>query len=177
MRKVILSCAISLDGYLARPNGAVDFLRTSEGAGDEMTAFFGSIDTAFFGRKTFEAGEAAGLAPPKTPWTTYVFSRTLPPGEGKYGYIFVNESPESFIHELRKRPGKNIFHMGGGELVRAFLEADLVDELGLGLVPVLLGEGIPLFPGGFPQRDFSLLESKSYPNGVVSLRYQRDRVA
>ena len=65
--------------------------------------------------------------------------------------------------------------MGGGELAREFLKADLIDELSLGIVPVLLGEGIPLFPAGFPQRDFALLENKAYSNGLLSLRYERVR--
>jgi dihydrofolate reductase len=174
MRKVILGCAMSLDGYIARLDGSVDFLIMAEGGSADMAKFFASIDVAIFGRKTLEAGKDKG-PPPKTPWTTYVFSRSRPPGEIEHGFIVVDQSPEEFIHELRRRPGKNIFHMGGGELARSFLAADLIDELALGLVPVLLGEGIPLFPGGFPQRDFRLIESKSYSNGVVSLKYERAR--
>jgi len=65
--------------------------------------------------------------------------------------------------------------MGGGELARDFLKADLVDELYLGVVPVLLGEGIPLFPSGFPQRDFSLVENKTYSKGLITLKYKRTR--
>ena len=63
--------------------------------------------------------------------------------------------------------------MGGGELAREFLKADLVDEIHLGIVPVLLGEGIPLFPRGFPQRDFSLVENKTYSKGLIALKYKR----
>jgi len=65
--------------------------------------------------------------------------------------------------------------MGGGELARSFLEEDLVDELYLGIVPVLIGEGLPLFPSGFPQREFSLLENKTYSKGLIALRYARTR--
>jgi dihydrofolate reductase len=65
--------------------------------------------------------------------------------------------------------------MGGGEVARDFLKADLVDELYLGIVPVLLGEGIPLFPSGFPQRDFSLVENKTYAKGMIALKYKRAR--
>jgi dihydrofolate reductase len=63
--------------------------------------------------------------------------------------------------------------MGGGELARTFLNADLVDRLYLGVVPVLLGEGIPLFPSGFPQRDFTLIENKTYSKGLIALTYKR----
>jgi dihydrofolate reductase len=65
--------------------------------------------------------------------------------------------------------------MGGGELVREFLKADLIDELHLGVVPVLLGEGIPLFPEGFPQRGFALIENKTFSKGLISLKYRRVR--
>jgi dihydrofolate reductase len=66
--------------------------------------------------------------------------------------------------------------MGGGELVRTFLKEDLVDRLYLGLVPVLLEEGIPLFPSGSPQRDFTLTENKTYSRGLIALTYERSRV-
>jgi dihydrofolate reductase len=65
--------------------------------------------------------------------------------------------------------------MGGGELARDFLRADLIDALYLGVVPMLLGEGIPLFPSGFPQRDFALLENKTYSQGLIALKYERVR--
>jgi dihydrofolate reductase len=65
--------------------------------------------------------------------------------------------------------------MGGGELAREFLKADLVDGLYLGVVPVLLGEGIPLFPTGFPQRNFALVENKTYDQGLIALKYDRAR--
>jgi dihydrofolate reductase len=81
---------------------------------------------------------------------------------------FVNESPESLVGELPKRTGKNIWMMGGGELGREFLKADLAHEIYLGIVPTLLGEGIPLFPSGFPQRNSSLIENKSYSRGMIA---------
>ena len=65
--------------------------------------------------------------------------------------------------------------MGGGELAREFLRADLIDALHLGIVPTLLGEGIPLFPAGFPQRNFKLVENRTYSKGLVVLNYQRVR--
>ena len=65
--------------------------------------------------------------------------------------------------------------MGGGELAREFLKADLIDEMSLSIVPVLLGEGLPLFPSGFPQRDFVLIENSTVPPGLCSLNYERVR--
>ena len=103
---------------------------------------------------------------------TYVFSRSKPPGE-RDGLVFTRQTPASLIRQLRKHSGKNIWLMGGGELARAFLKADLVDELYIGIVPALLGKGIPLFPSGFPQRDFTLVENKTYSKGLIALKYKR----
>ena len=98
----------------------------------------------------------------------------MPPGE-RPGVTIVNESPKSFVAALRKQKGKNIWHMGGGELAREFLKDDLIDELYLGVIPTLIGEGIPLFPSGFPERKFSPFENKTYSQGLISLKYERAR--
>jgi len=105
---------------------------------------------------------------------TYVFSRTKPAGE-RDGLVLTDKEPAKLIAQLRKQPGKDIWLMGGGQLARDFLKADLVDELYLGIVPVLLGEGIPLFPSGFSQRDFKLVENKTHSKGLIALKYARAR--
>ena len=89
----------------------------------------------------------------------------------------VNGSLPTFVRKLKRRRGKDIYLGGGGELARSFLQEDLVDELFIGLGPILLGDGIPGFPGKFPQRDFRLTECKSYSNGSVGLRYERAGIA
>ena len=171
VRNVVLGLGISLDGYIARRDGSVDFLFMPKDY--SMAPFFARIDTAIMGRKTYAAGLemggsfTGGLA-------YYVFSRSKPAGNAK-GVAFVNQSPAAFVRQLRKRPGKDIWLMGGGELAREFLKADLVDELYIGIVPVLLGEGIPLFPSGFPQRDFALVENKTFSRGLIALKYTRAR--
>lgn len=140
-----------------------------------MASFFKTVDTVIMGRKTLEAAlkmNGGSLPPSSMPY--YVFSRSKPPGKSD-GWTFVNESPAAFVAKLRKRLGKHIWLMGGGELARDFLKADLIDELNLGIVPVLLGEGIPLFPGGFPQRNFSLVENKTYSGGMIGIKYKRVR--
>jgi dihydrofolate reductase len=171
MRKVILGLGISLDGYIARPNGAVDFLFMPKDY--SMGPFFKSIDTALMGRKTYEialkmGGNFGG------PMASFVFSRTLPAGE-RDGVIVTRESPAAVVGKLRRSRGKHIWLMGGGELARDFLKADLVDELYLGLVPVLIGEGIPLFPPVFPQRDFALVKNETFSKGLIALTYRRVR--
>ena len=173
MRKVILGLGISLDGYIARPNGAVDFLFMPKDY--SMAPFFATIDAAIMGRKTLDVAlKMGGGSFGGSSMASYVFSHSQPPGE-RDGLTFIKESPATFICQLRKHPGKNIWLMGGGELAREFLIADLIDELYLGIVPVLLGEGIPLFPSGFPQRDFTLAENKAYSKGLITLKYKRTR--
>src|SRR5882724_5536267 len=139
-----------------------------------MAPFFRTVDTAILGRKTLDAGLKMGGSFSGSSMKNYVFSRSKPAVEHP-GVVFINQSPASFIRQLRKQPGKDIWHMGGGELARDFLKADLIDELYLGIVPTLLGEGIPLFPSGFPQRDFALIENKSYSKGLIALKYKRVR--
>ena len=173
MREIVLGVGISLDGYIARPNGAVDFLFMPKDY--SMASFFSTVDVAIMGRKTFDvAVKTSGGSFSGSSMATYVFSHSELPGE-RSGVTFINESPATFVQQLRKRPGKDIWLMGGGELARDFLKADLVDELCLGIVPVLLGEGIPLFPSSFPQRDFSLVENKTYSRGLIALKFERAR--
>jgi dihydrofolate reductase len=176
MRKVILLAGITLDGYLARPDGSLDYLHmTKEGSAD-MARFFATIDTILMGRKTLDAVVAMTGSSYKSPVkaATYVFSRAQPPGE-RDGVIFTSQTPKAWLSKIRARPGKQICHMGGGELARSFLQADLIDELYLGVVPILLGRGLPLFPAGFPQRDFTLVENKTYSKSQISLTYRRIR--
>jgi dihydrofolate reductase len=171
MRKVVLALGISIDGYIARPNGDIDYLFMPKDY--SMAPFFKTIDTSIMGRKTLEVSVKMGGTFGGS-MATYVFSRSKPPGE-RDGMVFTNKSPAALISQLRKRPGKNIWLMGGGELARDFLKADLVDELQIGVVPVLLGEGIPLFPAGFPQRDFELVQNKTYSRGLIVIEYKRRR--
>lgn len=170
MRKVVLGLGISIDGYIARRDGEVDFLFMPKDY--SMSTFFKTIDTAIMGRKTLDAAIKMGASFGGSSMKTYVMSRTKPPGE-RAGVVFTNKAPAALIRDIRRRPGGDIWLMGGGELARDFLKADLVDQLYIGIVPVLLGDGIPLFPSGFPQRDFSLVESKTYSRGLVSLKYTR----
>ena len=176
MRKVILGFGMTIDGYIARRDHSVDYLVMDKEAGKIMAEFWAGIDTTIMGRKTAEATgkmQKDAEMPEIGGVKNYVFSRKWKAGPRK-GYAVVNQSPAAFLKRLRKTPGKDIFLMGGGELGRSFLRADLVDELYLGLVPILLGAGRPGFPAGFPQRDFKLIEFKPYSSGVT-LRYERVR--
>ena len=176
-RKVILGFGISLDGYIARRNGDLDFLVIDKEGEALMAEFFSKIDTTIMGRKTavgWVKMRASGEIPETPGMANYVVSRRWKPGK-REGFEVVSGSLKAFVRKLKRRPGKDIYLGGGGELARSFLQEDLVDELFIGLGPILLGDGIPGFPGKFPQRDFTLTECKSYSNGSVGLRYERKR--
>jgi dihydrofolate reductase len=174
-RKVILGFGISIDGYIARRNGAMDFLVFDKEAETVMADFFAKIDTTIMGRKTAAAWakmRKSGEIPDTPGMVNYVISRRWKPGK-REGFEVVSGSLRTFVKKLKRGPGKDIYLGGGGELARSFLKEDLVDELFIGVDPVLLGDGIPGFPGKFPQREFKLTECKSYSNGSVGLRYER----
>ena len=176
-RKVILGFGLTLDGYIDRRNGALDFLVLDREGEAVMADFFAGIDTTIMGRKTAAAVaklRRSGDAPDTPGMVTYVFSRRWKPGP-RDGFEVVSGSLTAFVRKLKRRRGKDIYLGGGGELARSFLQEDLVDEIFLGLVPILLGEGIPAFPAPFPQRGFQLTECKAYSNGSVGLRYARTR--
>ena len=176
-RKVILGFGISIDGYIARRNGAMDFLVLDQEGEALMAEFFAAIDTTIMGRKTaaeWVKMRKSGEIPDMPGMTNYVISRRWKPGQ-REGFEVVNGSLTALVKKLKRLPGKNIYLGGGGELARSFLKEDLVDELYIGVSPILLGDGIPGFPGKFPQRDFKLTECQSYTNGSVGLRYERMR--
>jgi len=177
LRKVILGFGISIDGYIARRNGAMDFLVIDKEGEALMADFFAKIDTTIMGRKTAAATaelRKSGEMPEMPGISNYVFSRRWKPGR-RDGFEVVGGSLTSFVRKLKRQKGKDIYLGGGGQLCRSFLQEDLVDELFIGLSPVLLDDGIPGFPGKFPQRDFRLTECKSYSDGSVGLRYERMR--
>lgn len=151
MRKVILGLGISLDGYIARKNGAVDWL--SMDWDYDWTAFFKTIDVVLMGRKSWEVALAMtskkkAESKPSNPYAgmeTYVFSGTLKDSGGE-GVKVVSGSLKEFIENLKAKRGKNIWLSGGGKLAKSFLDENLVDEIHLGVTPLLLGAGLPLFP-------------------------------
>jgi dihydrofolate reductase len=162
-RKVTFGVANSLDNYIARPDHAVDWLLWSDEVSALTSEYWHTIDTVLMGRKTYEAAVANGMtAFPGV--RNYVISRTL-----------AKAPAVEFVRELKAREGKGICVMGGGELARALLEADLVDEVGVNIHPVLLGSGIPLFHPLPRQIDLELIDSKVLKNGCVYLLYRVKR--
>lgn len=174
-RSIVLSVAVSLDGYIARRDGSVDWLREPRfmDPAIEFAELTRPFDVVLAGRKTLDVDKLKGGGG-MGKMTCYIFSRTKPPGKRK-GAEYVNRPPGDLARELKAQPGKDIWLMGGGELAREFLREDLVDRMVLAFIPVLLGEGIPLFPDGFPQRDWTLASQRGYPSGIVNVSYARKR--
>jgi dihydrofolate reductase len=178
-RKIIVYIATSADGFIARPDGDVKWLDRPRVAGDYgMGAFFRTIDTILWGRKTYdksvEFGQAGGGSGSGV--RNYVFTRH-PPDSSPPGIVFVNEPIDAFSTRLRSGPGKNIWMMGGGQIIAAFLDEGQIDELMIFVIPVFIGEGIPLLAPRHRQIPLKLLSSRRYSDGVVRLHYRVARSA
>jgi dihydrofolate reductase len=169
MRRVKLFIATSLDGFIARPDGGVDWLYTDGDFG--MRAFFASVDTALIGRKTHDQMVGWGH-PAHEGMDNYVFSRTRRADDG-VPVRYVPNDIESFVGRLRRQPGKDLWLVGGADLIAGFRERDLIDDVILSVHPVLLGDGIPLFPGRHDQLNLELTRCAQYERGLVQLWYRR----
>jgi dihydrofolate reductase len=159
--------ATSLDGFIARQDGSIDWLKTVERPGEDYgyADFAASIDTLLVGRKTydtvlgFDAWPYAGKR---------VAVLTRRPPAPKHDERFVSGDPASVLKSL---PDARRIYVDGGDVIQQFLAAGLIDELTLSTIPLLLGEGIPLF-GKAPERRFTLESSKHFPSGLVQSRYR-----
>jgi dihydrofolate reductase len=176
-RKIVVLMASSADGYIARPDGSVDWLdRPSPKGHYGMDAFYKSIDTILWGRKTYEVAlEFQRQGVPGSAFDrkikNYVFTHTLLQSDAPAGIEFVNKPIKAFATGLRKIPGKDIWMIGGAGVAASFLDEGEVDELVVHVIPVLIGEGIPLITPRPRTVPLKLISCKKFPDGVVSLRY------
>lgn len=167
-RRLRYGVAVSLDGFIARANGAYDWIVMDPAI--DFAAMARDYDTAVMGRKTWEAvrglGDDTGLAGIET----IVFSRTLPP-EARPGFRVTADDPVRAVTELKRAAGRDIWLYGGGELFRTLLSAGLVDTVEVAVIPVMLGDGIPILPSGAETR-LVLADQKVLPaSGIVALAY------
>ena len=173
MRKVTFGGANSLDNFIARKDDAVDWLLWTKEVAEIMESFWKTIDTVVMGRRTWEVAAQSGTgAYPGV--KNYVFSRTIKKPSTE-SLAFVSEDAGEFVRRLKNEEGKGICVMGGGLLAKSLFEADLIDEVGLNIHPVLLGSGIPLFYEMPRQINLELTECRQLSNGCVALTYQVKR--
>ena len=178
-RRIIVNIATSADAYVARTDGNLDWLtsRSAPRGFYGLPNFSRSIDAKILGRKTFDFSVMMG-ASFSADDLHYVFSRRPPPASIPGGVQFVTESIRAFAERLRKQAGKNIWMMGGGEIIGSFLDEDAIDEFIITVVPMFIGEGIPLIAPRHREVPLRLLGVQKFPDGVVQLHYevQRSRV-
>jgi dihydrofolate reductase len=175
-RKIIVYIATSADGYIARLEGDVAWLNQPKPAGDYgMDAFFRSIDTILWGRKTYDfALSMGGVGLYGLKVTNYVFSHR-PPASPAQGVEFVTETIRKFARRLRAAAGKNVWMMGGAGLIASFLDEGEIDEFVIHVVPVFIGEGIPLVQPRHRLIELDLMSCRRFSNGVVRLHYRVKR--
>jgi dihydrofolate reductase len=170
MRTVTFGVGCSLDHFIARPDHSVDWLCWSKDVAAITAAYWKTIDTVVMGRKTCERAPSGAYPGVKN----YVCSRSWKRSLKKRVELIRGDAAE-FLRDLKKKRGKGICVMGGGELANSLFDAGLIDEVGLNIHPVLLGAGIPLFHGLKHQIDLELLECKMLAHGCVLVRYRVQR--
>jgi dihydrofolate reductase len=170
-RKIIVYIATSADGYIARLDGNVDWLDRPVPKGSYgMTAFARSIDTILWGRKTYDFAARMGGVGVYGKVKHYAFSRQ-PPSDPVPGVEFVSDSIPEFVGKLRAVRGKNIWMMGGAGIIASFLDAGAIDEFSIHVIPVMIGEGIPLVAPRHRNIPLELISARSFTDGVVHLNY------
>lgn len=175
-RKIIVHIATSADGFIARPDGNLDWLtsRPAPKGFYGMPIFARSVDAKILGRKTFDLSVEMG-APFSVKDVHYVFSRRRPPKSVPAGVKFVSQSIGTFAKHIREQAGKNIWLMGGAEIIASFLDENVVDEFIISIVPVFIGQGIPLIAPRHREIPLKLRSVKSFPDGVVQVHYSTGR--
>ena len=170
MRTVTYGGAVSLDGFLAGAHGAIDWLHFSKDVREVTKDYWKNVDTILMGRKTYQVAASQGRAG-KVAMRSYVFSRTLQAIDDPSVELVAGDAVE-FVRDLKRRPGKGICLMGGGELAQSLLAADLVDQIGLNIHPILLGSGIPTFRDPGHRVRLALTECRMIDGGCVLAYYK-----
>lgn len=171
-KKVISNVAMSLDGYIAEPDGNISFLSKVEKAGEDYgySDFIKNIDTIIVGRKTYDKILSIGFKYPDDK-DVYIITREEKPDHQKLK--FYSGPIKKLISELKAKEGKNIFCDGGSEIINQLLMDNLIDEFIISIIPVILGDGIPLFKNKTPKKNLKLISCQKFDTGLVQLHYSK----
>lgn len=177
MRKLSLFIATSLDGYIAKPNDDLSFLKAVEKEGEDYgySDFTATIDTLIIGRKTYDyvVKEIGAAHYDNGQREVFIITRTPRPSVGKT--TFYTGNLNELIQRLKSQGGKNLYCDGGAEVINELMQNDLIDEYIISIVPVLLGNGTKLFKDGRPEQLLEFVKSKSFDTGLTQLHYRRKR--
>lgn len=175
MKKIILYIASSIDGRIAEPDGGIEWLSEfpiTEEMNYGYKEFMASIDTIIMGGRSWRELSNMDVMGTYADKQVYVISRNNC-GDNE-NVNFITENAVEQITNLRNESGKDIWLFGGGELVSMLLASDLVNEMQIAYIPVILGEGIPLFPKQSKESKWELVETKTFQNGVLKVTYRRE---
>lgn len=175
MRKISLFIAMSLDGYIAKPNDDLSFLKLVEKEGEDYgyAEFMAHIDTIIIGRKTYDyvINEIGMSHYDNGQRNVYVITRTERPQVGRT--VFYTGNLVELVDSLKSEKGKNIYCDGGAEVINELLKHDLIDDFIISVIPVILGSGTRLFKDGRPEQTLEFLAVKTFETGLTQLHYKR----
>jgi len=177
MRKLSLFIATSLDGYIAKPNDDLSFLKLVEKDGEDYgySEFTANIDTIILGRKTYDfvLKEIGSSHYDNGQRDVYVITRTERPKINRTTFYTGNLT--ELVQQLKSESGLNIYCDGGAEIINELLQHDLIDELIISIIPVLVGNGTRLFKDSRPEQELEFMSAKSFDTGLIQLYYKRKR--
>ena len=177
MRILSIYIATSLDGYIAKPDDDLGFLKSVEKEGEDYgyASFTSTIDTIILGRKTYDwvLKEIGSSHYDNGERKVYVITRTEKPSTGKT--TFYTGDLTELVQHLKNEKGKGIYCDGGAEIVNELLKSDLIDEFIISVIPILLGSGTRLFQDSRPEQQLELVNTKTFDTGLTQLHYRRKR--
>jgi dihydrofolate reductase len=177
MRKLSLFIATSLDGYIAKPNDDLSFLKLVEKEGEDYgyAEFTSMIDTIIIGRKTYDyvVREIGSSHYDNGERDVFVITRTQRPTVGRT--TFYTGSLTGLVKQLKSESGKKIYCDGGAEIINELLKNDLIDEIIISVIPILLGDGTKLFKDGRPEQLLEFVTAKTFDTGLTQLHYKRKK--
>lgn len=177
MRKMSLFIAMSLDGYIAKPNDDLSFLKLVEKEGEDYgyAEFTSQIDTIIIGRKTYDyvVREIGSSHYDNGQRNVYVITRTERPPIGRTTFYTCDLT--KLVDRLKSENGKNIYCDGGAEVINELLKYDLIDEFIISIIPIFLGTGTRLFKDGRPEQILEFITAKTFETGLTQLHYKRKK--